>query len=55
MKNYGQRFVTLYRGRVTNTIPTKRNARRPRRKGKIQQAECRVPENSKEIKEGLLK
>ena len=21
LKNYGQRFVTLYRGRVTNTIP----------------------------------
>ena len=63
LKNYGRRFVTLYRRQGSRPSPWKRNAkkqnsclRRPykqlwkeeKRKGKIYPFECRVPKNSKE-------
>ena len=60
MKNYGCRFVTLYRrqrsrpspmkrseGGLTNSLEKKRS-KKQRRKGKIYPFECRVPKNSKE-------
>ena len=63
LKNYGQRFVTLYRRQGSRPTPPKRKAKwlseealqiaekehkRQRRNGKIYPFECRVPKNSKE-------
>ena len=63
LKNYGQRFVILYRRQGARPSPRKRNAKwlskealqmavnrseRQRRKGKTYPFECRVPKNSKE-------
>ena len=63
LKNYGQRFMTLYRRQGSKPSPRKRNAKKAkwlseealqiavkRRevKGKIYPFECRVPKNSKE-------
>ena len=62
LKNYGQRFMTLYRRQGSRPSPWKRNAKKQngltnscekkrsekeRRTGKIQASECRVPKNSK--------
>ena len=69
LKNYGQRFMTLYRRQGSRPSPWKRNAKKQngrekkrsekqRRKGKIKASECRVPKNSKENKKkvrGALK
>ena len=63
LKNYGWRFVTLYRRQGSRPAPRERNAKwlseealqitekrseRQRREGKIYSFQCRVPENSKE-------
>ena len=64
LKNFGWRFVTLYRKQGSRSFPRKRNAKKQngyqrrqlekkrnekqRRKGKIFPFECRVPKNSKE-------
>ena len=63
LKNYGQRFVTLYKRQASRPSPRKRNAKKQngclrscekkkskkqREKGKIYPFECRVPKNSKE-------
>ena len=64
LKNYGQRFMTLYMRQGSRPSPRKRMAKRlseealqiavnrrepkQRRKGKIHCFECSVPKNSKE-------
>ena len=63
LKNYGQRFMTLYRRQGSKPSPRKRNAKKAKwlseealqiavkrreAKGKIYPFECRVPKNSKE-------
>ena len=64
LKNYGRRFMTLYRRQGSRSSPRKRNAKRKnggltnscekkrserqRRKGKMYPFGCRIPKNSKE-------
>ena len=42
-----QKGKTAIRGGLTNSCDKKRS-KKPRRKGKIEASECRVPKNSKE-------
>ena len=40
---------------VNKIIPKEKKSKRQKRKGKVHPTKCRVPENSKERQEGLLR
>jgi len=54
LKNYGWRFITLYRRQQKKAVPNKKKRSKSQgREGKVHPTKCRVPKKIKETQKGL--